>query len=541
MSLEEKVGQLFVIDVSSYSLTSGEKQKIKDFRPGGIMYFGSNLKDPEQIAEFSNQLQEAAAEKNKTKRIPLLIATDQEPGADVVRAPGTQLPSNMALGASSESISDVETAAHITGSELRAMGINQNFAPVVDVNTNPKNPVIGTRSFGDDPDQVSALASKQVAVFQGEENTIATAKHFPGHGDTSTDSHTNLPVIDRSREDLEKNDLPPFRAAIDAGVGVIMTAHIAVPSIDPTRAPATLSKPIISGLLRGELGFDGVVVTDALNMAGVQSQDPKKSVVVSALEAGVDQLLMPPSLQAARDSIIDAVHSGELSEERINQSVRRILKLKDRFNLFNSAPVDPAVAAQKVMTPENAEKAKEVSDRTITLLKNENDALPLNSKVKNVLVTGMDEDVNDDFAKSLEGQGVSVTVSGTRANPDANAIEKVVALAKSQDAVVALPGRLSHGDESAGQFELISQLQATGKPLIIAGVFTPYDAAYIADTPELLLTYSWARVSLDSLAKVIVGATRPTGTLPINIPSSVGPTTKAFSRGAGITYPATRG
>lgn len=286
MTLREKVGQMFVpyvygesagttapADISANRTLYGvdnATQLIDKYRPGGIIYFSwsNNVNNPRQIAGLSNGIQRAAM--GQPGMIPMLISADQEQGVVVrVDEPATQFPGAMALGATRNTES-ARTAAVITGRELRAIGINQDFAPVADVNVNPKNPVIGVRSFGSDPSLVSGMVAAQVRGYQQDANISATAKHFPGHGDTAVDSHYGLPVITHNRSKLESVDLPPFRAAIGSGVDAIMSAHIVVPALDDSGRPATLSRPILTGLLRNELGYDGLIVTDALTMEGVR-------------------------------------------------------------------------------------------------------------------------------------------------------------------------------------------------------------------------------------------------------------------------------
>lgn len=308
MSLEEKVGQLFVMRVYGHSATDPDQadidanlkeigvrtaaELISTYHVGGIIYFtwAHNTRDPHQIADLSNGLQRAALAGRS--RLPLLVSTDQEHGIVCrVGEPATLLPGAMALGAGG-SRSDTRRAAWIAGAELAALGVNQNYAPDADVNVNPANPVIGVRSFGSDPDAVAALVAEQVKGYQGA-GIASTAKHFPGHGDTSTDSHTGLPVINHTRAQWEELDAPPFRAAIRARIDSIMTAHIVVPALDPSEDPATLSRPILTGILREELGYDGVVVTDSLGMEGVRTKYGDDRVPVLALLAGVDQPAEP--------------------------------------------------------------------------------------------------------------------------------------------------------------------------------------------------------------------------------------------------------
>ena len=335
MSLETKVGQLFMVYVHGESADSDHPDAVASnrerlgadngaafiaaYKPGGIIYFdwANGLTDPEQIAALSNGLQEAS-------ETPLLIATDQEYGSVVrIGEPATQFPGAMPLGAAR----DVEAAARAgeaAGTELRAMGLNQNFAPNADVNVDPANPVIGVRSFGSDPDLVAEFVAAQVSGYRAG-GVAVSAKHFPGHGDTGTDSHADLPVITHTAEEWERIDAPPFAAAIEAGADMVMSAHLQFPALDDSLKPATLSEPILTGLLRERLGFEGVIVTDALDMQGVRTEYGDERVPVMALQAGADLLLMPPDFPLAYEAVLAAVEAGELTEERIDASVRRLL------------------------------------------------------------------------------------------------------------------------------------------------------------------------------------------------------------------------
>ncbi|MBA2698984.1 MAG: hypothetical protein H0U61_09475 [Nocardioidaceae bacterium] len=317
MTLREKVGQLFMTyaygdtatttapaDVAANQKAYGvdnASQLIDRYKLGGVIYFAwsNNVNNTEQIARLSNGIQDAAL--RQPRKIPSLISTDQEGGV-VFRVPATELPGNMALGAG-RSPQDAQTAAVIGGSELKAVGVNWNFAPVADVNVNPANPVIGVRSFSEDPRLTADLTAAQVRGYQ-DEGIAATTKHFPGHGDTAVDSHTGIPTIDHTRAEWESIDKPPFQAAIDQGVKAIMTAHIVVPSLDPSGDPATLSKPILTGILRNEMGYNGVVITDSLGMQGVRDKYGDARVPVLALKAGVDMLLMPPDLDLAYNAVL---------------------------------------------------------------------------------------------------------------------------------------------------------------------------------------------------------------------------------------------
>ncbi|MFD0803585.1 glycoside hydrolase family 3 protein, partial [Streptomonospora algeriensis] len=323
MSVEEKIGQLMVL-LAEGTTAQESAELVSAYHPGGFIYFPENLSGPEQIARMSNGLQDAAADGGAG--IPLFLGIDQEQGM-VARLPvGTRFPDAMAVGATRDT-AHARALAGATAAELTALGINLDYAPVADTNTDPDNPVIGIRSFGSEPELVSEMAAAEAAAFS-EGGVVPVVKHFPGHGDTDVDSHTGLPVIEKPREEWEREDLPPFRAAVEAGVDAIMTAHVIMPALDDSGEPSTLSPGVIDGILRDELGYDGIVTTDALNMEGVRQTHPDGEVAVRAVLAGADQLLMPPDPQAAFDALRGAVEEGRISTERLDRSVLRILTAK---------------------------------------------------------------------------------------------------------------------------------------------------------------------------------------------------------------------
>ncbi|NRQ36166.1 beta-N-acetylhexosaminidase [Nonomuraea sp. NN258] len=354
MSVTEKVGQLFmpVLYGTTADTVSGENQArygaqtpakvIAKYRLGGVILFPQNVKSVAQVVELTNGMQQAS------KDVPLLIGTDQENGlVSRMSAIMTDFPGASTIGDTGDT-GNARAVARATGEELHALGVNLDFAPVADVNVNPRNPVIGRRAYGDDPKVVSGMVAAAVKGF-ADAKVAATAKHFPGHGDTAVDSHTGLPVIKHTRKQWEQIDAPPFKAAIKAGVDTIMSAHLVFPKLDPSGDPATLSKPILTGLLRQELGFDGVISTDALNMAGVRKKYSDGEVAVRAILAGADLLLMPNDFPTAHRAVLAAVKSGRISAQRLDQSVTRLLKLKHAKGLLAGPPVASAEEAAKVV------------------------------------------------------------------------------------------------------------------------------------------------------------------------------------------------
>jgi len=523
MTLEQKVGQLFMTyaygdsattqattDVAANQKAYGvdnAAQLVDKYKLGGVIYFAwtNSVKNTAQIAELSNGVQRASL--SQPGKVPALISTDQEGGV-VFRVPATELPGSMALGAG-RSPEDALTA-----------------------------PVIGVRSFSEDSQLTAALTAAQVRGYQNE-GIAAAAKHFPGHGDTAVDSHTGLPTIDHTRAEWEEIDQPPFQAAIDQGIKAIMTAHIVVPSLDPSGDPATLSKPIMTGILRNEMGYNGVVITDALDMKGVQEKYGNARVPVLALKAGVDMLLMPPDLDLAYNSVIDSVRTGELPESRIDTSVKRILRLKWDLGLVQNPYVDAALAEQVTRSPEHLAQAQALTDRTPTLVKNNADLLPLAKTGQNVLVTGWGVASTKIVADRMAARGARTSVDETGVSPTQAKIDAAVTAAGANDVTMVLTNRawMPPTSGTPGQQELVRQLHATGKPVIVVAVRDAYDIAHFTEVPTYLATYSYSGVSLESAVRVIYGEINPQGKLPVTIPTAGDPDAVLYPFGYGLTYP----
>ncbi|WP_329155598.1 glycoside hydrolase family 3 protein [Streptomyces anulatus] len=559
MSLEEKVGQLFVMRVYGHSATDPDQadidanlkeigvrtaaELISTYHVGGIIYFtwAHNTRDPHQIADLSNGLQRAALAGRS--RLPLLVSTDQEHGIVCrVGEPATLLPGAMALGAGG-SRSDTRRAAWIAGAELAALGVNQNYAPDADVNVNPANPVIGVRSFGSDPDAVAALVAEQVKGYQGA-GIASTAKHFPGHGDTSTDSHTGLPVINHTRAQWEELDAPPFRAAIRARIDSIMTAHIVVPALDPSEDPATLSRPILTGILREELGYDGVVVTDSLGMEGVRTKYGDDRVPVLALLAGVDQLLNPPNLSVAWNAVLGAVRGGEISEARVDESILRILRLKSRLGLFRDPFVSRRGVERTVGSRAHRAAADRIAERTTTLLADPGTLLPLSRRShRNLLVVGADPaspsgttgPPTSTLANTFGELGFTARALSTGTAPNQAKIAEAVAAAEGRDAVVVATYNVT---ATSSQRTLVTALVATGVPVVTVAVRNPYDVAHLTGSgvAASLAAYSWTDVELRAAARVIAGHAEPEGTLPVPVQRADDPTQVLYPVGHGLSY-----
>lgn len=557
MTPEEKVGQLFVMRVYGHSATEPDQadvdanlreigvrtaaELLARYRVGGIIYFAwaHNTRDPHQIARLSNGIQRASL--GLPRGLPVLVSTDQEHGMVArIGAPATLFPGAMALGAGG-SLEDAREAGRIGGAELRAMGVRQDYAPVADVNVDPANPVIGVRSFGSDPRAVAAFVAAQVKGYESA-GIAATAKHFPGHGDTDQDSHLVFPVIGHSREEWARLDAPPFRAAVRAGIDSVMTAHLAVPALDPSGDPATLSRPIITGVLRGELGYDGVVVTDSLGMEGVRETYGDDRVPVLALKAGVDQLLNPPSLDVAWKAVLAAVRDGELTEARLDESVLRVLRLKARLGLFDDPYVSEAGVDRAVGTRKHLAAADRIAERTTTLLVNERRLLPLARRThRDVLVVGADPaspsgttgPPTSVLADALTGLGFTATALSTGTAPAPAAVDGAVAAATGKDAVVVVTYNVTAG---SAQRTLVERLVATGVPVVALAVRNPYDVAHLPGVGAFLAAYSWTDVEVRAAARVLAGRVAPRGRLPVPVPRADDPAQVLYPAGYGLAY-----
>ncbi|MET8943946.1 glycoside hydrolase family 3 protein [Streptomyces sp. NPDC004542] len=557
MTLEEKVGQLFVMRVYGHSATDPDQadidanleeigvrtaaELIARYRVGGIIYFtwAHNTRDPHQIAELSDGIQRASL--GLPRGLPVLIATDQEHGAVCrVGKPATLFPGAMAIGAGG-SRGDARTLGRISGAELRAMGIRQDYSPDADVNVDPANPVIGVRSFGADPEAVAGLVAAEVEGYQAA-GVAATAKHFPGHGDTAVDSHSGFPVITHSRELWEKLDAVPFRAAIEAGIDSVMTAHIQFPALDDSGDPATLSHPVLTGILRGELGYDGVVVTDSLGMEGVRTKYGDDRVPVLALKAGVDQLLNPPSLDVAWHAVLEAVRAGELTEARLDESILRILRLKAKLGLLDRPYVGAAGVDRTVGTPGHLAEAARIAERTTTLLVDAGGLLPLSPRTHpRLLVAGADPASPSGttgpptgvLAAALTELGFTATALPTGTAPSEATVTEAVTAARDVDAVVVATYNVT---AAGGQKTLVDRLVGTGRPVVAVAVRNPYDVAFLPSVKAYLATYCWTDVELRAAARVIAGRVRPRGKLPVPVQRADDPTQVLYPIGHGLTY-----
>ncbi len=378
MSLEQRVAQMFMVTLHGSVMTEQGARHLREWQPGGIVLFTDNMGNPAAMTRLTNAYQQTILDAGG---VPLLISTDQEGGVVTRLTDGfTMFPTPLLLGAAGAEMSLRAGAA--TATELSAVGINMNLAPVADLETYAQNPIIARRSFGNDPDLTGEVIAAYVRGTQSM-GVLATAKHFPGHGDTREDSHGTLPILDLTRERLDAVELAPFRAAIEADVAAIMVSHIWFRQIDPTpRMPASLSRVFVTDILRGDLGYDGLIMTDAMDMNAVDLEYNFHDALVMAVHAGVDLLAMGPSVgqpvfEAAMQRVVDEVRAGNISEARINESVRRILATKQTYDLFTWQPLDPAGAAARVNLDAHADLFTELYNAGVTVAYDRNNLVPI--------------------------------------------------------------------------------------------------------------------------------------------------------------------
>jgi beta-N-acetylhexosaminidase len=532
LTLREKVAQLIYIPFHGAAPNTRSREYrqfmklVRETRVGGMVLVNWNngrltqKAQPYALGAFLNRMQ-------KLSRVPLLVAGDFERGASM-RVDGTTVfPQAMAFGAAGDpALARFE--GQVTAREARAVGVQWLFFPVADVNNNPDNPIINIRSYGEDPKQVSAMVTAFIEGTRADPHyhVLTTAKHFPGHGDTSVDTHLNLAVIGATRERLQNVELPPFLAAIHAGVDAIMTAHIAVPALAPADVPATLSPAILTGLLRGEMGFKGIVVTDALEMGGIAQGYSSGEASVLALEAGADALVMPPDPEAAVKAILAAIQSGRLTRARIDDSVARLLAAKERMGLDRRATVDLEAIGDEIDMPEDQERAQEIASRAVTLVKNDGNLLPLRAPAKTCFLTLAESHYSNEgfeFAQEVRRREKNATViqldaSLAGASLDA-AVEKTAACESVAVAAFASVAAYRGDVVLGGDFpRMLDALFATGKPVALIALGNPYLVRSFPKAAALLLTFSTVPPSETAAVQALFGESAIRGRLPVTIP-----------------------
>jgi beta-N-acetylhexosaminidase len=561
MTLDEKIGQMIIAEanVVFWNREGAEYRKLRhhivDNKVGGVILFRSQVWP---AAVVTNRWQEMA-------KSPLLISADLEMG------PGMRLDDtpwwapNMAVAATGDP-KWARLQGEATALQARAIGVNWLLAPVADVNNNPDNPVINTRSYGEDPASVAQFVRDFIEGAQAA-GAMACAKHFPGHGDTATDSHIGLPVVDVGRGRLENLELVPFRAAIAAGVGSIMSAHIALPQIEtdlaaPVRTlseresagaeflsrtearttrvtlPSTLSPKIMTGLLRQELKYDGLIVTDALSMAGVAARYTPAQAAVRSVRAGADVITKSPDIDAAIAGIRDAVAKGEITEARINASVERVLRAKAALGLSVKRAVDLREVDSVMSNPRFNEIAQQIADRSITLVRDEPGRLPLDPKARLLNVTFTDEEdraitkVFVDELSSRAAQVESLLLDHHATESDLWHLLARLDVVKYDAVIFSVAVRARSGKGSVALppvgKRLSDELIKRKLPLIVVSFGNPYLLATMPNAPSYLLAYSPFEVSQRAVAKAVFGEIEAGGKLPAAIP-------RLYPRGHGLS------
>jgi beta-N-acetylhexosaminidase len=564
LTLEEKVGQVFMIwcRASFLNVESPEylqwREAMQKYHIGSfamtVHVDGPFLlrSEPYEAAELLNRLQ-------RDSKLPLLFAADFERGVSMRLLGTTVFPHAMAFGGDAK-LEDAEAFGRITGEESRAIGIHWNFFPDADVNSNPVNPIINTRSFGEDPKQVGDLVTAYIKGAH-QAGMLTTVKHFPGHGDTATDSHLGVATVNVDRAHLDSIELPPFRQAIAAGVDSVMVAHVTVPALDPDpNHVATISPSVVTDLLEKQMGFKGLIVTDALDMAGLTHLFASNigRAAVEAFKAGNDLLLIPADLGASYESMVKAVKSGEISRARLDHSVLKILKIKASLGLQTTRTVDLSGLAKVVGKPENIAFGQQVAEAAVTLVRDNGKVLPLKSKgtIKGGLPYTTVEETHNQVVGVIFSDDVrtdSGRVFGREFRsriPDARVfyVDPRIAAGMSEDvlkaideaqtvvtAVYVIPTAGKIGNSVAmsdATGTLLQQVldRAAGKTAVVA-MGNPYLAADFPKIENYLCTFSNAPVSELGAIKALFGEIAIRGHLPVTIPN-------VAQRGAGIERPA---
>lgn len=582
MTLEEKLGQMIMPDFRMWQEEGATSQSdvtkinneiaevIDRYDLGGVILFAENVKEVVQTTTLIHDLQEVAIN-DKDGNLPLLITLDQEGGIVTRLGEGTNLPGNMALGATRSEKASYD-AGHVIGRELNALGVNVNFGPVLDTNNNPENPVIGVRSISSNPDLVGNLGANIAKGIQ-DQGVAATAKHFPGHGDTSTDSHYGLPVVDKSIEELRKTELKPFKIAVENGIDMIMTAHIQFPQVEKDTVtskkdgsqigiPATLSDDIITGVLRKEMGYDGVVITDAMNMKAIADNFGELESTKMAINAGIDIVLMPTILRSKSDvekldyiisGVLEAVKSGEIKEEEITDSAERIVKLKIDRGIINLKDGDMSLeeklekAKDVVGSVENRIIERRISEEAITVTKNENNVLPLNPKEgeKVLLIAPNDSQLYSmkfGINRLIHENSLNNVQVDTYAYNNIGVIDEILK-EKIEDAdyiiVASLASNASHLKPGNWSRDLprsvIDYGNELNKDTVLISLRNPYDVAAYDNAKAQVIAYGFKGMdptegdtlfptkssgpNIPAAIGVVFGEAEARGKLPVDIPS----------------------
>lgn len=530
LTLEQQIAQLVIIPFYGDNPSSRSRvyqqfaALVKNTGVGGLILVnrvqrGSVVHaEPHATAAFLNRMQGLA-------RIPLLVGGDFERGASMRVNGSTKFPHNMAFAAARELEGSTQEGA-ATAREARALGIHWIFAPVADVNNNPDNPIINIRAYSEDPRQVAEHVKAYIrgAKANSANPVLVTVKHFPGHGDTAIDTHVGLAKVEAGRERLNQLELAPFRAAIEAGADSVMTAHLWVPAIDEQELPATVSPAVLTGLLRKELGFKGLIVTDAMDMQGLSKQFAPGEAAVRAIEAGADVLLMPPQPAVAIAAVAKAVRSGRIARARIEHSVMRVLNAKISVGLHRKRSVSVEGVPDGLQSDETEAVAERVARKAITLVKNDGATVPLADSANACWFVLSENRYGDQGRRMVE---VLDRRKARRAllDPQMTAADLDRAAAGAGDCaaiVVAAFASPAAYRGTAGLSEqytrLVQSLLASGKPVALVSLGNPYLLRGFPGVPAYLATFSTSPVSEEAVVRAVTGEAAIEGTLPVSIP-----------------------
>jgi len=512
MTIKEKIGQRLMTGFPGTEMSEEFRQAVREYKIGNVILFKENIRDCAQLKQLCSDIQDFIRQETGHGAF---IAIDQEGGVVTrLKEDAVNIPGAMALGASGDP-ENAYRAGVLIGRELRSLGPNFNFAPSVDVNCNPKNPVIGVRSYGDDPVAVGRFGARAIQGFL-DGGVLSTAKHFPGHGDTDLDSHLALPCVDKSMEQLEQMELIPFRAAVAAGVPAVMTSHILYPQIEPENIPATMSRRIMTGILREKLGFQGIIVSDCMEMAAIRANYGVSEGTLAAFKAGVDLVEIthhPVWCCEAAQRILDAAENGELNMEEFETSVQRILDAKKKWiDDMEACAFDFAAAA---------EESRQMMEQTVTQVaappagfRFSEDPLCIGCEAyRTSLVGNVDEEKGNPFGTAI-AEALHGTCADMNRNPSVEEIARLAALAQQHgSAVVGVFNAVSN----PGQMELVRALAEKNIPIAVVGLRAPYDLRGLPESVWGFVVYEYSRESVRVAAKVLTGELVPAGQLPVRL------------------------
>ncbi len=530
-TLEEKIGQLFIVhlDPRQYAgLVDRSADAVRDLNIGGFLV--PRLMGPQEVFEVTQRLQRIA-------KVPLFFAADYERGVGRFNNTLTELPSNMAIGATRDTLF-AAAAGRLTAIEARSIGINLLFAPVVDVNNNPDNPIINIRSFGEDPDLVGRLAAAFVQQAQGS-GLLTTLKHFPGHGDTSVDSHSRMGTVRGDSASLEQVELRPYRIILSGSVqpAAVMSAHLWIEALEPDPIPATFSSNVLDGLLRREMDFEGIVITDDIKMGALQQDYGYSERILRPILAGANIILTPADISRAAGVVKAAVESGKLSSDRLDASVRRILRAKAEAGLNQNRFASEERLEDILDEPLGGRIAQAIADRSITLLRTHS-VLPLKADSQRIGVihlTNFRASESIEAAMDLFDDALGAETESVRLDeePSERQIMDAVEQAGQSDVILlALYLRLQAGRGEAGLFpmqaDLVQRLLNLDRPVVLVTFGNPYAASTFRDSDAILVAYDQSLETVHAAVRVLSGLQPAPGRLPITV--------DPFEYGSGVDW-----